>query len=268
MGSPNIQMSCMGAEREQARLSTQTSLFISDLHLASERPATVELFLAFLRGPARSAARLFILGDLFDAWIGDDDQTPMHYAVISGLRTLSDSGTACALMHGNRDFLIGTRFARAAGCRLLRDPTRIELDGEPLLLMHGDLLCTDDQPYQRFRRKIRNPLVKRLFLWKSLDARRRIAADYRRQSGKAMAAKTMETMDVNQNEVARRMQLAKSQRLVHGHTHRPADNEFLLNGRRAIRHVLADWHEDRGEFLKYHRNSWQRVIIGAHNLAE
>lgn len=243
------------------RPSRKASLFISDLHLAPERPGTVELFLGFLRDRARGAARLLILGDLFDAWVGDDDDTPTHSAVISALRALSDSGTDCALMHGNRDFLIGRRFARAAGCRLLRDPTRIELDGEPLLLMHGDLLCTDDVPYQRFRRKVRNPLVQRLFLWKSLSERRRIAADYRSESAAAMSTKSADIMDANPGEVSRRMQRAHVQRLVHGHTHRPADHQFVLNGREAVRHVLADWQQDGGEVLVQDRGSWYREAI-------
>ena len=241
--------------------ASSESLFISDLHLAPERPDTVALFLDFLNSRARDAARLFILGDLFDAWIGDDDDTPTHRAVIDALRGLSDSGTACALMHGNRDFLIGRRFARAAGCALLRDPTRIELDREPLLLMHGDLLCTDDLAYQRFRRRVRNPMVQRLFLWKSLSARRRIAADYRQKSSAANQNKTADIMDVNPDEVARRMQRAGVQRLVHGHTHRPADHEFQLNSGSAMRHVLSDWHDDRGEALVHHPGSWSRLTI-------
>lgn len=241
--------------------SAQTTLFISDLHLAPERPGTVRLFLSFLRGRARGAARLFILGDLFDAWIGDDDDTPTHRTVIDALRALSDSRNACALMHGNRDFLIGRRFARATGCSLLRDPTQIELDGEPLLLMHGDLLCTDDVPYQRFRRKVRNPLVQRLFLWKSLSERRRIAADYRKKSAAAMSEKSAEIMDANPDEISRRMQRARVQRLIHGHTHRPADHQLLLNGHEATRHVLADWREDFGEVLVHERGSWYRETI-------
>lgn len=234
------------------------SLFISDLHLAPERPGTVALFLDFLHSRARNATRLYILGDLFDAWIGDDDDTPTHRAVINALRELTDSGTACALMHGNRDFLLGRRFARAAGCSLLRDPIRIELDQEPLLLMHGDLLCTDDLAYQRFRRKVRNPLVQRLFLWKSLAERRRIAADYREKSSAANQNKTEAIMDVNPDEVARRMQRAGVRRLVHGHTHRPADHALKLNGGSAMRHVLSDWHEDRGEVLIHDQQGWRR----------
>lgn len=237
------------------------SLFISDLHLAADRPDAVQMFLGFLGGRARSAERLFILGDLFDAWIGDDDDTPTHRAVIEALSALSGSGVACLLMHGNRDFLIGRRFAQAAGCALLRDPFPVMLNGETILLMHGDLLCTDDVAYQRFRRKVRNPLVQRLFLWKPLSERRRIATDYRRKSGEAMAAKTADIMDVNQHEVVRRMRHAKVRRLVHGHTHRPADHEFVLDDAIATRHVLADWRDDHGEVLVHAGGDWRRERI-------
>lgn len=225
------------------------SLFIADLHLAPERPATIRLFLGLLEGRARRAERLFILGDLFDAWIGDDDDSPPYPEIRSTLRALTASGVPCALMHGNRDFLIGRRFARNTGCTLLRDPHPTELAGTPTLLMHGDLLCTDDVPYQRFRRKVRNPLVQRLFLWRSLERRRAIAADYRRRSGAATALKAESIMDVNQSEVERRMRRSGARRLIHGHTHRPADHAFVLDGYPVSRLVLADWHEDRGEVL-------------------
>ena len=219
------------------------------------------MLLSFLDSRARDAARLFILGDLFDAWIGDDDDTPTHRAVIDALRSPGDAGTVCALMHGNRDFLIGRRFARAAGCELLRDPTRIELAGEPVLLMHGDLLCTDDIAYQRFRRKVRNPLIQRLFLWKSLAERRRIAADYRRKSKTATGAKSEDIMDVNPREVARRMHRARVRRLVHGHTHRPADHDMRIDDQAATRHVLAEWHQDHGEVLVHDERGWHRERI-------
>jgi len=225
------------------------SLFIADLHLAPERPATIERFLGFLDGRARRAERLFILGDLFDAWIGDDDDAPPYARIRSALRALSASGVSCLLMHGNRDFLIGRRFARDTGCRLLADPHRTDLAGAPTLLMHGDLLCTGDLAYQRFRRRVRNPLVRRLFLWKPLERRRAIAADYRRRSGAATALKAETIMDVNPSEVERRLRRSGATRLIHGHTHRPADHHFELDGRAVSRLVLADWHEDRGEAL-------------------
>jgi len=225
------------------------SLFVSDLHLASDRPGTLALFLGFLGGRARSAERLYILGDLFDAWIGDDDDRPPSPQVSGALRALSDGGTRLFFMRGNRDFLVGRRFARATGCTLLRDPVVADLYGEPTLLMHGDLLCTDDVAYQRFRRRIRNPLVVRLFLWKSLARRRAIADDYRRRSGEATAGKTEAIMDVNPATVRRFMRQHGVRRLIHGHTHRPADHAFDLDGSEAWRIVLAEWRPERGEVL-------------------
>ncbi|MCG6859831.1 MAG: UDP-2,3-diacylglucosamine diphosphatase [Chromatiaceae bacterium] len=237
------------------------TLFISDLHLAPERPTTVELFLGFLRGRAREANALFILGDLFDAWIGDDDDQPPYPEIRSALRRLTEVGTSCRLMHGNRDFLIGRTFARDTGCTLLHDPALLELDGVRTLLMHGDLLCTDDLPYQKFRRRIRNPIARRLFLWKSLPKRRAIACDYRRKSGAAMAEKTREIMDVSQVTVEDYLRRFRADRLIHGHTHRPADHPFELGDRTVTRSVLAEWQEDRGELLVYAEDGWRRERI-------
>ncbi len=243
------------------RHSQDETLFISDLHLSPERPATVQLFLSFLDGRARRAQRLYILGDLFDAWIGDDDDTPPYPEIRAALRALSDSGTACAIMHGNRDFLIGRAFCRDTGCTLLSDPTLLELDGQPVLLMHGDLLCTDDLAYQRFRRRIRNPLVTRLFLWKSLASRRQVAEDYRRKSGAATAGKSAEIMDVNAETVADYLRRFHAERLVHGHTHRPGDHELVVDSKGAHRLVLAEWHDDRGEVLVHTPGAWHREPV-------
>ncbi len=225
-------------------------LFISDLHLSAEQPGTSELFFHFLAGRARRAQHLYILGDLFDTWIGDDDDTPLHIRVISALRRLSDSGTAIHLQHGNRDFLLGGAFARAAGCTLMKDPQRVELHGVPTLLMHGDLLCSDDIPYQKFRRKVRNPLLQWLFLRRGLDKRRAQAAAYRRRSGEAKSAKKAEIMDVNQATVLDTMRRYQVQRLIHGHTHRPARHELKLDGRSAVRWVLGEWTNTRASILR------------------
>jgi len=235
-------------------------LFIADLHLSPERPETVALFLGFLADRARRAAQLYILGDLFDAWIGDDDDTPPYPEIRAALRELGAT-TACALLHGNRDFLIGRGFARDTGCRLVRDPTTIELAGARTLLMHGDRLCTDDRPYQRFRRRVRNPLVKRVFLWRPLAKRRALAADYRRRSGSATAAKCEAIMDVNAQAVARTMRLHGADRLVHGHTHRPNDHDFVLDGRPVRRSVLAEWHPRCGEVLVCDGGHWWREAV-------
>jgi UDP-2,3-diacylglucosamine hydrolase len=225
------------------------SLFISDLHLSPERPEAVTLFLRFLRQRAPRAESLYILGDLFDAWVGDDDDTPPYPSVIASLRRLSEIGTRLFFQRGNRDFLVGRRFLRASGCTLLRDPVCIDLYGTPTLLMHGDLLCTDDVAYQRFRRYARNPLLTRLFLLRPLATRRAIAADYRRRSGAATAVKPAEIMDANQRAVEHCLRRGGARQLIHGHTHRPARHELLLDGAPATRWVLAEWHRDRAAVL-------------------
>jgi UDP-2,3-diacylglucosamine hydrolase len=238
------------------------ALFISDLHLAPDRSATVDLFLGFLRRRAQEARALYILGDLFDTWIGDDDNQPPNPEIRAALRDLTASGTSCCLMHGNRDFLIGRAFARDTGCMLLQDPALIDLAGTRTLLMHGDILCTDDLPYHRYRRRIRNPVVKRLFLWKSLARRRAIAADFRTKSAAATAEKTMGIMDVSQRTVEDYMRRFRAARLVHGHTHRPADHLFELDGISAARIVLAAWHENTGEVLVISKDGWMRENVG------
>lgn len=241
-------------------------LFISDLHLSPEQPALLACFLGFLGERAPAAAELYILGDLFDAWIGDDDQTPETLQVIASLRKLTDGGTRCSLLHGNRDFLIGRRFARASGCRLLRDPSLVRMANASVLLMHGDLLCTDDMAYQRFRRKVRNPVVKQLFLLRPLRRRRQIAADYRRLSREALAAKQAKVMDVNPQTVASYLQRYRADRLIHGHTHRPADHRLLIDQRQCHRQVLADWRVlDSGveaQLLAEENEHWWRESIG------
>ncbi|MCF1184413.1 UDP-2,3-diacylglucosamine diphosphatase [Marichromatium gracile] len=231
------------------------TLFVSDVHLSPQRPELTRLFLGLLAGRARGAERLYILGDLFDAWIGDDDDEPLHREVAAALAALTAAGTRCFIQHGNRDFLIGRRFARASGCRLIGDPHPITLDGERVILMHGDLLCTDDLAYQRFRRRVRNPLVRRLFLWRSLAWRKALAADYRRRSAAANADKSAAIMDVTETTVVRYLRRHRATRLIHGHTHRPADHRLTLAGRPALRMVLADWDERGGELLVHRPGS-------------
>jgi UDP-2,3-diacylglucosamine hydrolase len=243
------------------RPSSDESLFVSDLHLTAERPGTVALFLEFLAGRARQARRLYILGDLFEAWIGDDDDSPPHPQVRAGLRALNRSGTDCSILHGNRDFLIGRRFCRDTGATLLRDPALIQIAGERILLMHGDLLCSDDVAYLRFRRRVRNPLVKRLFLWKSLDARRAIADGYRMKSRTATAVKPEDITDASPETIARYMGRWGAARLIHGHTHRPADHDLTLAGRTAVRSVLAQWYPEQGEVLVHRGGHWHREPV-------
>lgn len=236
-------------------------LFISDLHLTPEQPATVELFLAFLRRRARKAEALFILGDLFDAWIGDDDDEAPYPAIRQALRALTTKGTRCAIISGNRDFLLGKQFCRETGCTLLKDPARVDLLGTPILLMHGDLLCTDDLAYQKFRRVIRNPVMKWLFLRKRLIKRRALATGYRRKSSLAIARKPLAIMDVNEEAVKTTMRRHQTWHLVHGHTHRPGEHTFSLDGHMALRQVLADWHPGRGEVLSFSAAGWRREAL-------
>ena len=221
-----------------------TALFISDLHLTAGDAETTRRFVEFMEGPARAARDLYILGDLFEAWIGDDDDDPRLEPIVAALRKLTDSGVACALMHGNRDFLLGQRFCEATGARLLGDYERVTLGGESVLLTHGDLLCTDDTRYMTLRAELRSKQWQRDFLARPLAERRQIASDLRQLSATEIAAKDEYIMDVNQAAVERTMRDHGVTLLVHGHTHRPAVHRFELDGRPAARIVLGAWYHD------------------------
>ena len=220
-----------------------TTLFISDLHLDESRPKIVELFRQFLSTQAREASALYILGDLFESWIGDDDDSDLHRQVAESLRDLADRGVAVAFMHGNRDFLLGADYAARAGMSLLRDPTVIDLGGERVLLMHGDTLCIDDVEYQKFRALVRDPPWQQQFFAKPLAERRAFAAQARGESRRQTAAKPAEIMDVNQDAVISVMRAHDVRRLVHGHTHRPATHRFEIDGQMFERVVLGDWYD-------------------------
>jgi len=234
-----------------------TTLFISDLHLCGARPAITGLFLDFLRRRARASDALYILGDLFEYWIGDEAVEQEEFrSIIRGLRELTASGTPVFVMHGNRDFLMGAGFEKASGGRLLKDPAHIDLYGTPTLLMHGDSLCTDDTEYMTFRAKVRNPAWQKEFLGKSVAERDRIVHDFREISKNSTAAKKPEIMDVNQKAVESVMREHRVQRLIHGHTHRPKEHVFNLDGRPARRMVLGDWYE-QGSVLRVDDRGWQ-----------
>ena len=219
-----------------------TTLFISDLHLDPESPAIARQFVAFLDGEARSADALYVLGDLFEVWLGDDDPDPAARDVVAALRRLTDSGVPCFVMHGNRDFLIGRRFCEETGARLIEDGTIIEVQGERVLLMHGDLLCTDDTSYQRLRRIVRNPIVKWTLAHLSLARRRALAARMREGSRMHTGATAPEIMDVNPGAVAETFRESDVATMIHGHTHRPAVHEHVVDGEQVRRIVLGDWH--------------------------
>jgi UDP-2,3-diacylglucosamine hydrolase len=233
----------------QAPGGTPRTLFVSDLHLDAARPRVTRLFLDFLETHARHTDALYLLGDLFETWIGDDDDNPVGSAVMDGLRICVDSGTPVHLMHGNRDFLLGARFAARTGCRLLDDPARIDLYGSPALLMHGDTLCTDDLEYQAFRTRVRDHRWQQGFLRQSLQARRITARQLRRLSRAGASEKPELTGDVDHKAVVQAMTRHGVLHLIHGHTHRPAIHEFELAGRPARRMVLGAW-DDHGSVLE------------------
>jgi UDP-2,3-diacylglucosamine hydrolase len=219
-----------------------TTFFVSDLHLDPVQPAIARQFLRFLKDEARRASHLYVLGDLFEVWLGDDDPDPAAREIVAALRDLTNAGVPCSFMHGNRDFLVGERFARETGCRLLRDGTIVDVHGERVLLMHGDVLCTDDHSYQRLRRIVRNPATRWIFRHMSLDQRRRLAQRLREGSRMHVEGTAPEIMDVNAQAVTAAMRHAGVKTLVHGHTHRPAIHSLDVDGAAAKRIVLGDWH--------------------------
>lgn len=232
-------------------------LLISDLHLEEERPDISRAFLHFLDTRARQAEALYILGDFFEVWIGDDAMTPFQRGIAEALRRLSDGGTRIYLMHGNRDFLLGKAFCREAGCTLLGDPHMVTLNGEKVLLMHGDSLCTLDVGYQKMRRLLRNPLS--LFILRNLPlhTRHKLARKLRSESRSQTRMKASDIVDVTPEEVQRVMAQYGVQTLIHGHTHRPAVHELQVDGQPARRIVLGDW-DKQGWALQIDENGFNQ----------
>ncbi len=228
-----------------------TIIFISDLHLSPERPQTNNLFFDFLTAIPRTVDSLYILGDLFEFWIGDDAaEVTGQVEVVSAIRRMVDSGVTVYFMHGNRDFLIGDSFAEASGCILLPDPTQISIDDKEVLLMHGDSMCTDDVAHQEFRSLVSNPEWQKEFLSCSIEKRLQLALNARSQSNLHKAMTSMDIMDVNQSSVMREINKRNIDVLIHGHTHRPGIHSVDVNGRRARRIVLGDWYE-QSSVLRY-----------------
>lgn len=220
-------------------------IFISDVHLSEERPETIRAFLAFLGGPARQCSDLYILGDLFEYWAGDDDDSPLNGLVARSLRALAESGVNVYFMAGNRDFLLGEQFATQARLTILPDPSVIVIDDRTsLLISHGDTLCTDDEAYQRYRAQVRDVTWQRDFLARPLADRKAFIEDLRQRSTLAKRDKPIEIMDVNADAVARMLRQFDYPTLIHGHTHRPARHLHVIDGRHCERWVLADWHDD------------------------
>jgi len=236
------------------------TLFIADLHLSTEEPAITAGFLRLLEGEARTAEALYILGDLFEAWIGDDDPNPLHAAVAAAIRALVESGVPCYFIHGNRDFLIGKRFARQSGMTLLPAEKVLTLYGERILIMHGDTLCTDDVGYQQFRAKVQQRWLQTLFLSLPLFIRQRIAAKMRAGSKASNQTKSDAIMDVNQQAVSEVMRQHHVRHLIHGHTHRPAIHDLQIEGHPARRYVLGAWHQE-GSMIKASENGIELLFF-------
>ena len=225
-------------------------LFASDLHLSPDRPASAAAYRAFCAGPARDASAVYLLGDVFDWWIGDDQlREPFFGEIAKSIRAVTGAGVPVYVAHGNRDFLLGERFARATGATLLPDRQRVDLDGTPTLVSHGDELCTGDIEYQRYRAHIRDPRTQRRLLRLPLFVRRWIARSLRRKSRDATSRKPEAIMDVDAGAVAATFREHAVTRMIHGHTHRPADHAIDVDGRRCERIVLADW-DEQGEYLE------------------
>lgn len=239
------------------------SLFISDLHLAAERPQILDQFYTLLSGPARDADALYVLGDLFEFWAGDDDtEDPLNEGVAAAFRRLAGSGVAVYFMHGNRDLLVGGAFAERAGARLIPDPTQIDLYGAPTLLMHGDTLCTDDIEYQKFRAYAHDRDNQARFLAQPLAARRAQLETLRKGSESAKEGKSAQIMDVNIDALCETLRRAGYPRIIHGHTHRPSRHVHEIDGRVCERWVLADWYAG-GSYLRCDAAGCTSVALGA-----
>ncbi|HSC84785.1 MAG TPA: UDP-2,3-diacylglucosamine diphosphatase [Pseudomonas sp.] len=233
-------------------------LLISDLHLEEQRPDISRAFVHFLQTRAPQAEALYILGDFFEVWIGDDAMTPFQREIAHALRQLSDSGTQIFLMHGNRDFMLGQAFCREAGCTLLPDPSIVQLNGEPVLLMHGDSLCTLDVGYMKLRRLLRNPLSLFILRHLPLATRHKLARKLRNESRTQTRMKASDIIDVTPEEVPRVMAAHSVRTLIHGHTHRPAMHELQVGGAPARRIVLGDW-DRQGWALQIDEHGYQQA---------
>ena len=235
--------------------------FISDLHLTPARAGITDTFFEFLHGPARQAQALYILGDLFEYWAGDDDLSdPLNARVAAGLRDLGKAGVPVYFMHGNRDFLLFGRFARATGVQLLDDSMIVDLYGVPTILLHGDTLCTADARYQAYRRRVHNRWVQRLFMLQPLWLRRAWFERGRLKSERTKQDKPREIMDVTPSAVEQTFRDSGCARMIHGHTHRPARHVLVVDGKPRERWVLADWYH-HGQYLRVGPEGCTRVDL-------
>jgi UDP-2,3-diacylglucosamine hydrolase len=231
-------------------------LFVSDVHLDAAAPEASEQFLDFLRTHAADAEALYILGDLFETWVGDDDPDPAKERIRAGLRALTSNGVGCFILHGNRDFLIGRDFCRDTGSRLLADPIVLDLEGERVLLTHGDALCTDDHSYQELRSTVRTPDWQRRFLALPLADRELIANQARAGSKEHVSRTIPNIMDVNDDAVSTAYRATRVRRIIHGHTHRPGIHDTAIEGEPAQRMVLGAWYE-QGSYIQYENGRFE-----------
>lgn len=233
-----------------------TSLFISDLHLDESRPEVTRAFYNFLETRAKACEALYILGDFFEAWIGDDEDSDLSREVVAHLKQLTDSGVKLFIMHGNRDFLLGKLFCRQTGATLLNDPSTITLGEQNVLLMHGDSLCTKDIEYMKFREQARSSTWQDQLLSQPLEVRRALVAQMRAQSQAMNSNKSDDIMDVTPDEVVKAMESAATNTFIHGHTHRPGIHDLTINQQAAKRFVLGDW-ESHLWFIEHKDNQLQ-----------
>nr|VFJ48208.1 MAG: UDP-2,3-diacylglucosamine hydrolase [Candidatus Kentron sp. DK] len=236
--------------------------FVSDVHLSEGREKAIDAFLSFLDDTIRGAKALYILGDLFDLWLGDDDTRFPHLFVLDALKRVTARGTPVGVLHGNHDFLLGPVFEKRTGCQLLPDPCLVDVYGEKVLLSHGDLLCTDDVAYQAYRVQVRQPAQQHLFLSLPMKQRLAKAALIRGAAKEAVQGKSMDIMDVNQDAVEEMMSTHQARTLVHGHTHRPDVHELSLGGENAARIVLGHWYEpEGGQFLTWEKDGYRLAAV-------
>jgi len=232
-----------------------TTLFISDLHLSPLRPDITDCFLDFMTTEAVHAEKLYVLGDLFEFWIGDDDNSPFNILIKDAFKALTQQGVECYFTQGNRDFLLNKRFCKETGVQLLDDHTVINIDGESVLVMHGDTLCIDDIKYQEFRAKVHQPWLQWVFNRIPLFIRQRIVKNVQDKIKAKKQHKTLTIMDVTQSEVEKVMSEKGVKRLIHGHTHRPDVHSFINNDEKMTRIVLGDWYK-QGSILEYKNNKY------------
>jgi UDP-2,3-diacylglucosamine hydrolase len=221
-----------------------TTLFIADLHLSSTHPEITDGFFYFIEQYASKADKLYVLGDLFDFWIGDDDNSPFSRSIIDAFQTLTHSGVDCYFIHGNRDFLIGNRFSQESGVTLLPQETKIDLYGTPTLILHGDTLCQDDVKYQEFRKKVHQPWLQKLFLCVPLLLRKKIVSSVQKKTRQDKQTKALNIMDVTESEVKKVMNTYQVPLMIHGHTHRPFEHTVDLDNAKGKRVVLGDWYRN------------------------